>query len=137
MSWNCRSASTGMYGRSSTSRIRRESGSSSGCRCRSHQSRSVFPLVNKDGMPERAEALYADLRKRTTAFYDDSGSIGRRYARMDEIGTPFSVTVDHETLEGKGVTLRERDSQKQIRVKEGDLATTLNQLLSGEATFPA
>jgi glycyl-tRNA synthetase len=98
---------------------------------------AVFPLVNKDGLPERAEALYADLRKRITAFYDDSGSIGRRYARMDEIGTPFSVTVDHETLEGKGVTLRERDSQKQIRVKEGDLATTLNQLLSGEATFPA
>src|SRR5437773_6234890 len=98
---------------------------------------AVFPLVNKDGLPERAEALYAGLRKRIAAFYDDSGSIGRRYARMDEIGTPFSVTVDHETLEGKGVTLRERDSQKQIRVKEGDLATTLNQLLSGEATFPA
>ena len=98
---------------------------------------AVFPLVNKDGLPERAEALYAGLRKRMAAFYDDSGSIGRRYARMDEIGTPFSVTVDHETLEGKGVTLRERDSQKQIRVKEGDLATTLNQLLSGEATFPA
>jgi glycyl-tRNA synthetase len=93
--------------------------------------------LNKDGLPERAEALYAELRKGITAFYDDSGSIGRRYARMDEIGTPFTVTVDHETLGGNGVTLRERDSQKQIRVKEGDLAVTLKQFLSGEATFPA
>src|SRR5436309_8175437 len=95
------------------------------------------PLVNKDGIPERAEALWATLRKRIAAFYDDSGSIGRRYARIDEIGTPFSVTVDHETLEGKGVTVRERDSQKQFRVSEGDLADTIERLLSGEATFPA
>jgi len=98
---------------------------------------AVFPLVNKDGLPERAEAIYAALRKRVTAFYDDSGSIGRRYARMDEIGTPFSVTVDHETLEGKGVTVRERDSQKQIRVAETDLAASLARFLSGEATFVA
>jgi glycyl-tRNA synthetase len=98
---------------------------------------AVFPLVNKDGLPGRAEALYAVLRKRITAFYDDSGSIGRRYARMDEIGTPFSVTIDHETLEGKGVTLRERDSQKQVRVAEAELAGTLARLLSGEATFGA
>jgi len=98
---------------------------------------AVFPLVNKDGLPERAEAIYAALRKRVTAFYDDSGSIGRRYARMDEIGTPFSVTVDHQTLEGKGVTVRERDSQKQIRVGETDLAASLARFLSGEATFVA
>src|SRR5947208_2853626 len=98
---------------------------------------AVFPLVNKDGIPERAEALWAAVRKRIAAFYDDSGSIGRRYARIDEIGTPFSVTVDHETLEGKGVTVRERDSQKQFRVSEGDLADTLERLLSGAATFPA
>jgi len=98
---------------------------------------AVFPLVNKDGIPERAEALWAAVRKRIAAFYDDSGSIGRRYARIDEIGTPFSVTVDHETLEGKGVTVRERDSQKQFRVSEGELADTIERLLSGEATFPA
>jgi glycyl-tRNA synthetase len=97
----------------------------------------VFPLVNKDGLPERAESVHAALRKRLTAFYDDSGSIGRRYARMDEIGTPFSVTVDHETLEGKGVTVRERDSQKQIRVVEADLSGLLVRLLSGEAAFAA
>ena len=94
---------------------------------------AVFPLVNKDGLPERADALYRTLRKRFSVFYDDSGSIGRRYARMDEIGTPFCVTVDHETLEGRGATIRERDSQKQMRVKEADLADTLVRLLLGEA----
>src|SRR5207249_2003661 len=97
----------------------------------------VFPLVNKDGLPEKAEALHASLRKRLAAFYDDSGSIGRRYARMDEIGTPFTVTVDHESLEGKGVTVRERDSQKQIRLTETELADTLTQLLTGDKTFGA
>ena len=96
---------------------------------------AVFPLVNKDGLPERAEALYGLLRKRFTAFFDDAGSIGKRYARMDEIGTAFCVTVDHETLEGKGVTLRDRDTQKQVRVPEGDLPARLESLLSGEARF--
>jgi len=97
----------------------------------------VFPLVNKDGLPEKAEALHVRLRKRLAAFYDDSGSIGRRYARMDEIGTPFTVTVDHESLEGKGVTVRERDSQKQIRLTESELADTLTHLLTGDKTFGA
>ncbi len=96
---------------------------------------AVFPLVNKDGLPERAEVLYRALRKSLAAFYDDAGSIGKRYARMDEIGTPFCVTVDHETLEGKGVTLRERDSQKQVRLAEDILAATLVRLLSGETRF--
>ena len=95
---------------------------------------AIFPLVNKDGLPEKAESLYASLRRRFTVFFDDSGSIGRRYARMDEIGTPFCVTVDHETLGGKGVTVRERDSQKQMRVAEADLANTLMRLLVGEAS---
>jgi glycyl-tRNA synthetase len=71
------------------------------------------------------------------AFYDDSGSIGKRYARMDEIGTPYTVTIDHETLEGKGVTVRERDSQRQIRVNETQLAGALARLLSGDEAFPA
>ncbi len=96
---------------------------------------AVFPLVNKDGLPERAEAFYRTLRGRFTAFYDDAGSIGKRYARMDEVGTAFCVTVDHETLEGKGVTLRDRDSQKQIRIAETELAGSLGRLLSGEIRF--
>jgi glycyl-tRNA synthetase len=94
-------------------------------------------LVNKDGIPERAESVYATLRKQMPAFYDDSGSIGKRYARMDEIGTPYTVTIDHETLEGKGVTVRERDSQRQIRVNETQLAGALSRLLSGDEAFPA
>ncbi|HTD81480.1 MAG TPA: glycine--tRNA ligase, partial [Thermoplasmata archaeon] len=70
----------------------------------------VFPLLSKQGMPERAEALYRDVRSTLDAFYDDSGSIGKRYARMDEVGTPYCVTVDHATLEDGTVTLRERDT---------------------------
>ncbi len=96
---------------------------------------AVFPLVSKDGLPERAETIYHRLRRRFTAFYDDAGSIGKRYARMDEIGTAFCVTVDHKTLEGGGVTLRDRDSQKQVRVHEDQLASRLEGLLSGETQF--
>ena len=96
---------------------------------------AVFPLVNKDGLPEKASEVHVALRRRAGAFYDDSGSIGKRYARMDEIGTPYCVTVDYETLEGKGVTLRERDTQRQVRVPEAHLAETLAALLVGERQF--
>ncbi len=96
---------------------------------------AVFPLVSKDGLPERTLELYGALRRKFSAFYDDSGSIGRRYARMDEIGTPYCVTVDHETREGKGVTIRERDTQKQARVADAVLSETLSRLLAGEIRF--
>ncbi len=96
---------------------------------------AVFPLVSKDGLPERAEAIHAGLRTAVASFYDNSGSIGKRYARMDEVGTPYCVTVDHGTLEGKGVTLRERDSQKQVRIAEDRLASALVRLLAGELRF--
>ena len=76
----------------------------------------VFPLVKKDGMPELATTLYHELRQRFACFYDDSGAIGRRYRRMDEAGTPFGVTVDGETLSGRTVTVRQRDSMQQERV---------------------
>jgi glycyl-tRNA synthetase len=76
----------------------------------------IFPLVNKDGMPEVAEKLYLDLRKSFTVEYDPKQSIGKRYARMDEIGTPFSFTVDGDTATGGTVTVRHRDSQQQERV---------------------
>ncbi|MGQ0796834.1 MAG: glycine--tRNA ligase [Methanobacteriota archaeon] len=95
----------------------------------------VFPLVNKDGLPEKASEVHASLRGRVGAFYDDAGSIGKRYARMDEIGTAYCVTVDHETLEGKGVTLRERDTQRQVRVPEARLVETVASLLAGESRF--
>ncbi len=77
---------------------------------------AVLPLVNKDGMPEIAEKLERDLRKSMKTFYDDSGAVGRRYRRQDEIGTPFCVTIDSDTLTDQTVTIRERDSMQQIRL---------------------
>ena len=78
---------------------------------------AVFPLVKKDGMPEIAEKLQADLRAAAIpAFYDVSGAIGRRYRRQDEVGTPWCVTVDGQTVEDQTVTIRDRDSLEQVRV---------------------
>ncbi|HEX9581918.1 MAG TPA: glycine--tRNA ligase [Gemmatimonadales bacterium] len=76
----------------------------------------VFPLVKKDGMPEVARSLFDDLGRRMPMFYDDSGSIGRRYRRQDEAGTPFGITVDGQTLEDRAVTVRHRDTLAQDRV---------------------
>ena len=87
---------------------------------------AVFPLVNKDGIPEKAKEVFELVRGcYPMTFYDDKGSIGRRYRRMDEIGTPFCVTVDHQTLEDNTVTLRDRDSMKQERIKIEDLSNEL------------
>ncbi|MGD8277635.1 MAG: glycine--tRNA ligase [Gemmatimonadota bacterium] len=78
---------------------------------------AVFPLVNKDGMPELAEGIHKGLRARGIAsFYDGSGSIGRRYRRQDEAGTPFAITVDGQSLEDRTVTVRNRDTLQQERI---------------------
>jgi glycyl-tRNA synthetase len=77
---------------------------------------AVLPLVRKDGQPELAREIYQDLRERVQAEYDEGGAIGRRYRRQDEIGTPWAVTVDHQSLEDRTVTLRDRDSLTQERV---------------------
>jgi len=77
---------------------------------------AVFPLVNKEGMPEYAEKVYHDLKKRFKVFFDDSGAVGRRYARMDEAGCPFCITVDGQTLQDDTMTLRDRDSMEQTRM---------------------
>jgi glycyl-tRNA synthetase len=87
----------------------------------------VFPLVNKDGMPEVAEKLYLDLRKTFTCEYDPKQSIGKRYARMDEIGTPFCVTVDGDTLKDQTVTVRERDTAGQQRIAIDQVSTFLRE----------
>ena len=77
----------------------------------------VFPLVKKDGLPELADGLHRDLRAAgIPSFYDESGSIGRRYRRQDETGTPWCVTVDGQTAEDRTVTIRDRDSLAQLRV---------------------
>jgi glycyl-tRNA synthetase len=81
----------------------------------------VFPLVNKDGMPEVAEKLYLDLRKTHICQYDAKQSISKRYARMDEAGTPFCITVDGETLKDQNVTIRNRDTAQQERVALGQV----------------
>jgi len=88
---------------------------------------AIFPLVNKEGMPELAKQVYKMLKQQTQLriFYDESGSIGRRYRRQDEIGTPFCITVDGDSLKDKTVTIRERDSMKQKRVKIDKLVDEL------------
>jgi len=76
----------------------------------------VFPLVKKDGMPETAHKIADDLRRHFPVFYDDSGAIGRRYRRQDEVGTPFCLTIDGQTAEDGTVTVRDRDTLQQERV---------------------
>ena len=84
---------------------------------------AVFPLVkNKPELVELAQDLYKRLQKRWTVFYDASGAIGRRYRRQDEIGTPFGITVDFDTLEKDGtVTLRDRDTTEQKRLSPDEV----------------
>lgn len=77
---------------------------------------AVFPLFKKHGMPEVARKLFDDLKQHMACVYDDGGSIGKRYRRQDEIGTPFCITVDHDSLEDNAVTVRHRDSLKQDRI---------------------
>jgi glycyl-tRNA synthetase len=83
---------------------------------------AVLPLVKKDGIAELAQQIEKDLRGDFSTFYDQSGAIGRRYRRMDEIGTPFCITVDYESKDDRTVTLRFRDSMEQVRVPIDQLA---------------
>ncbi|MBI2109992.1 glycine--tRNA ligase [Candidatus Woesearchaeota archaeon] len=97
---------------------------------------AVFPLVNKDKLPEKAEQIYSELRQNhVKVFYDSSGSIGRMYRRMDEIGCLYMVTIDHQTLKDNTVTVRNRNDMKQIRVKTKDLLETLRKLFKKEIEF--
>ena len=88
---------------------------------------AVFPLMKKDGLDELAHKIENDLRESFTTFYDQSGAIGRRYARQDEIGTPFCVTVDYDSKTDGTVTLRLRDSMEQKRVKIEDLEKVIRE----------
>jgi len=90
---------------------------------------AVFPLVNKDGLPEAAKKVYAALGEKFDVDYDSSGNIGKMYRRNDEIGTPFCITIDHQTLEDDTVTVRDRDTMKQHRVKISKLAEELGKTL--------
>jgi glycyl-tRNA synthetase len=94
---------------------------------------AIFPLLkNKPELVERATALYQKLQKRWNVFYDASGAIGRRYRRQDEIGTPFGITIDFDTIEKDGtVTLRDRDTTEQRRVSEDELIAFLEEQIDG------
>lgn len=85
----------------------------------------ILPLVKKHGMPEMAHAVEADLQEHFHTFYDEKGAIGRRYRRMDEVGTPWCVTVDGDSLEDGTVTVRDRDTMAQERISADNLATYL------------
>ena len=86
---------------------------------------AIFPLVKRDGMPEKARQIEGDLRRSFNVFYDEGGAVGRRYRRMDEVGTPFCITVDSETMQDDTVTVRDRDSMAQVRVPSSKLRTYL------------
>ena len=97
---------------------------------------AVLPLVNKDGQPEKAREVYEDLRKRMSAEFDTGGSIGKRYRRQDEIGTPWGVTVDHQTMDDGTVTLRDRDSLEQARIAIDELGEELQRRLDAPWLSP-
>ncbi|MBI2143677.1 glycine--tRNA ligase [Candidatus Woesearchaeota archaeon] len=97
---------------------------------------AVFPLLsNKEELVADAKKVYDELRKEFSCFYDENGSIGRRYSRMDEAGTPYCITVDFDSLSKHDATIRDRDSTKQARVKIKELAEILHKLLSGKMEF--
>jgi len=97
---------------------------------------AVLPLVSREGMPEKAREVYQDLRPRMPAEYDAGGSIGKRYRRQDEIGTPWGVTIDGQTVEDDTVTLRDRDSLEQVRIPVAELGEELERRLPAPWTSP-
>ena len=91
---------------------------------------AVFPLMRKDGHPEKAREIERMLRPHFHTDYDEAGSIGKRYRRQDEIGTPYCITVDQQTFEDDSVTLRDRDTMEQIRLSVSELLPALQQRLN-------
>jgi glycyl-tRNA synthetase len=97
---------------------------------------AVLPLVRKDGQPELARTVYRELRPLVQAEYDEGGAIGRRYRRQDEIGTPWAVTIDHQSLQDRTVTLRDRDTLAQDRLPIASLGDELERRLRQPWTSP-
>ena len=90
----------------------------------------ILSLVKKDGLKEKTDEIYLQLKRKCDAFLDHSGAIGRRYRRLDEIGSPFAITVDHQTLEDDTVTIRIRDSMEQKRIKISELDSEVIQSIA-------
>lgn len=93
---------------------------------------AILPLVKKDGLADIAETLEKKLRRKFATYYDHAGAIGRRYRRMDEVGTPYCICVDYETKENETVTIRERDSMEQVRMPMAELADYILKRVSFE-----
>ena len=96
---------------------------------------AILPLVNKDGIPEIAKDIFRSFKPLYNSTYDKGGSVGRRYARNDEIGTPYCITIDYETKEDKAVTVRDRDTTEQIRVPISRLEDLFYSLLQKDLDF--
>ena len=96
---------------------------------------AIFPLMARDGLDVMAKEITTLQEQGILVEYDDSGAIGRRYRRQDEIGTPFAVTVDYDSLKDNTVTLRDRDSMQQIRVSKDQLADLIPALIRGKSSF--
>ncbi len=92
---------------------------------------AILPLVKKDGLPEMAQEIVDQLKWEFAVAYDEKDAVGRRYRRQDALGTPFCITVDHQSLEDRTVTLRHRDSMEQTRVAIQDLS----QLIGAEVNM--
>ena len=96
---------------------------------------AIFPLISKGKILKIAREIYTEIKDNFQCLFDDSGSIGRRYARSDESGIPFCVTVDEQSLKNKDVTIRDRNTTKQIRIKLKNLEKTLKNFLDGKNSF--
>ena len=96
---------------------------------------AIFPLVNKPELIKQSKEIFDSLKEDFSCVYDKSGSVGRRYARNDEVGTPYCITIDFESLEDQSITIRNRDDTKQIRVKIENLKETIRKLINNEIEF--
>jgi glycyl-tRNA synthetase len=94
---------------------------------------AILPLVKKDGLPEIAREIVDDLKWDFTVFYDEKDAVGKRYRRQDAAGTPFCITVDHDTLEDQSVTIRHRDSMKQQRVQISELKSIIKKEVDAQS----
>ena len=86
---------------------------------------AILPLTKKDGLPEKAQAIMNDLKYDLRCFYEEKDAIGKRYRRQDAIGTPYCITIDHQTLEDDTVTIRDRDSMSQQRIAISEVASVI------------
>ncbi|MCK4647865.1 glycine--tRNA ligase, partial [Candidatus Pacearchaeota archaeon] len=96
---------------------------------------AIFPIVKRENFEKIAKDIVDDLKGEINVVYDKSGSIGRRYARNDEIGTPYCITIDEKSLKKSDVTIRNRDTKKQVRVKISELKRILNELINQKIKF--